>query len=217
MLPGNSTAENSFFSYGPSSKTFLPRDPTIHRAITASRLINRKLRWMTIGGQYDWSSKAYPGGASPAFPTDTGTLLARLFPKMKAEAAIVNIYSPGDTLSLHRDVSEQSGNDLISLSLGCDSIFVAGANDVDCDNVNTLPVGASRGADRCIVIRLRSGDALCMAGESRYVWHGVPKIVAGTCPQWMRDWPAGPSQRFEAWRGWMATKRINLNVRQMFD
>ena len=208
MLPGYGTAEGSFFSYGPSSKTFLPRDPTIHRAITASKLINRKLRWMTIGGQYDWTSKAYPGGVSPAFPRDIGTLLARLFPKMKAEAAIVNIYSPGDTLSLHRDVSEHSGNDLISLSLGCDAIFVVGA---------TLPAETSRGADRCAVIRLRSGDALCMSGESRFAWHGVPKIVAGTCPPWMRDWPAESNQRFEAWRGWMATKRINLNVRQMFD
>jgi alkylated DNA repair protein alkB family protein 1 len=56
-----------------------------------------------------------------------------------------------------------------------------------------------------------------MSGESRFAWHGVPQIVAGSCPQYLRDWPNGDKGEHEEWKGWMAGKRVNLNVRQMWD
>lgn len=115
---------------------------------------------------------------------------------MKAEAAIVNLYSPGDTLSLHRDVSEECNRPLVSISLGCDAIFTCGLDD-----------------ERVATLRLRSGDAVLMSGESRYAWHGVPKVLEGSCPDWMADWPG---EQYQEWEGWMKGKRINLNVRQMF-
>ena len=170
---------------------------------------------MTLGGQYDWTRKAYPEGTPPNFPNDIGNLVHRLFPDMTPEAAIVNIYHPGDTLSLHRDVSEDSNNGLVSISLGCDGLFVIGMPD------------EAGGGTRCMIVRLRSGDAVYMSGPSRYAWHGVPQIIPGTCPKWLHSWPARmeepedasginrPSNDYDAWRGWMATKRINLNVRQM--
>jgi hypothetical protein len=76
-----------------------------------------------------------------------------------------------------------------------------------------------------LALRLRSGDVVYMSGKSRFAWHGVPKVIPGTCPEWMQEWPAGDrdvdvdcsSGEFEAWRGWMASKRINLNVRQMWE
>lgn len=130
---------------------------------------------------------------------------------MKAEAAIVNLYSPGDTLSLHRDVSEECDKPLVSISLGCDGIFVAGLEGED-----------GEGRPRVAVMRLESGDVVLMSGESRYAWHGVPRVLAGTCPEWMRSWPVlegedGEGGEFAGWEGWMAGKRVNLNVRQMFD
>ena len=72
---------------------------------------------------------------------------------------------------------------------------------------------------RVAVLRLKSGDAVLMSGESRFAWHGVPKVVEGTCPEWMKGWPweGDEGGKFERWRGWMSGKRINLNVRQMFD
>jgi len=140
---------------------------------------------------------------------------------MKAEAAIVNLYTPGDTLSLHRDVSEECDRPLVSISLGCDGIFIAGL-----DKSGSGAGDTTDGADS-IVVRLRSGDAVVMSGPARFAWHGVPQILAGTCPEWMRDWPARPAEgdgdectdkdEFEHWRAWMAKKRINLNVRQMWD
>lgn len=68
-----------------------------------------------------------------------------------------------------------------------------------------------------LVLRLRSGDAIYMTQEARFAWHGVPKVLKGTCPQYLEDWPAEDDGRYEAWRGWMKNKRINLNVRQIKD
>lgn len=204
---GGSTQEGpsetpSFFSYSPKSKTvFNPKDPSVHKPLTISKFMEKSLRWVTLGGQYDWTNKVYPDEAPPAFPTDVKDLLEGIFPEMKAQAAIVNLYSPGDTLSLHRDVSEESDNGLVSISLGCDCLFV---------------VGLGRDPSDSIVVHLRSGDALLMSKESRFAWHGVPKILPSSCPTYLASWPAEDDQ-YEEWRDWMKNKRINLNVRQMFD
>lgn len=123
----------------------------------------------------------------------------------------MNIYSPGDSLSIHRDLSEDSDKGLVSMSFGCDGIFVIG---LDAKNEED---------PKALVMRLRSGDAVFMTGEARFAWHGVPQILAGTCPEWLCAWPAKGDvdndnefqNRYEDWRGWMSNKRINLNVRQM--
>ena len=54
-----------------------------------------------------------------------------------------------------------------------------------------------------------------MTQEARYAWHGIPKVLKGTCPDFLQDWPATEDGKFEEWRGWMMNKRVNLNVRQM--
>ncbi|KAK3628666.1 hypothetical protein LTR56_018481 [Elasticomyces elasticus] len=95
-------------------------------------MLDKKLRWMTLGGQYDWTNKVYPEGPPPPFPKDIKNLVEGLFP-MKAEAAIVNLYSPGDTLSAHRDVSEACAQPLVSISLGCEAIFIAAIEDEAAD------------------------------------------------------------------------------------
>ena len=164
------------------------------------------MRWTTLGGQYDWTAKRYPDGAPPTFPPDIKQLLESIFPPTKAEAAIVNLYSPGDTLSVHRDVAESCDTGLISISLGCDAIFIIATEDPETGDENIL------------TLRLRSGSAVYMSGRSRFAWHGVPQIVLDTCPDYLKDWPAsGADGGYEEWRGWMAKKRINLNVRQMWD
>jgi len=157
-------------------------------------MLDKKLRWVTLGGQYDWSLKKYPVDSSslPEFPPDIRELVSSLF-GITAQAAIVNIYSPGDTLAPHRDISESSSAPLVSVSLGCEALFVAGVGD-----------------EEGVVVRVRSGDAIVMSGEARWAWHSVPTIAGGTCPEWLQEWP-------EERRGWMKGKRVNLNVRQMWD
>jgi DNA alkylation damage repair protein AlkB len=193
---GNS---DSFFEVNKQHE-LQPRDPQVHKPMTIGRMLERKLRWMTLGGQYDWTAKVYPDEEHPQFPQDVARLLKAFFPKVDAEAAIVNFYCPGDTLSVHRDVSEDCNQGLISLSIGCDAIFLIGNED---DNSH-------------VTVRLRSGDALLMSGEARFAWHAVPKIIPNTCPTWLQSWPGTESDnRYKQWEGWMKSKRININVRQM--
>lgn len=196
----------SYFDPSAADLQFRPQDPTVHKAFHTRQYLGKKLRWMTLGGQYDWTRKEYPTGAPPAFPSDMARLIGELF-GMTPEAAIVNLYSPGDTLSLHRDVSEDCNRPLVSISLGCDGIFLVG-----------LEGGNDADVSRVACLQLRSGDAVVMSGESRYAWHGVPKVIAGSCPDWMEDWPCTGegTERLADWKGWMKGKRINLNVRQMF-
>ena len=205
----------SFFSMSPlSSELFAPIDHTSHKALTISQFLNRKLRWMTLGGQYNWSEKKYPLEDAPSFPEDIAQFVHHLFPDMKPEAAILNVYTPGDTLSVHRDVSEESDKELVSISFGCDGIFIVG---LDPDE-NVKP--------EYVIVRLHSGDAIVMSGPARFAWHGVPQVIRNTCPASLCDWPAGANNGstdrtgenpYEPWRGWMSNKRINLNIRQMRD
>jgi alkylated DNA repair protein alkB family protein 1 len=204
----------SFFSIPPGDDfLFEPKDANVHKPISISQFMNKKLRWITLGGQYDWTNKVYLDGPPPAFPKDTAQLLHGLFPDLYPQAAIVNFYSPGDTLSLHRDVAEECDRGLLSISIGCDGIFILGLES---------ETAAGEMIVDTLAIRLRSGDAVYMDGASRFAWHGVPQIIPDTCPTWLKNWPTNDGQgcestNFEHWEGWMGNKRINLNVRQMWD
>ncbi|KAG5923155.1 hypothetical protein E4U42_005045 [Claviceps africana] len=203
----------SFFSLSPSSSSppcFLPKDPAIHKPLTAHQVLTRRLHWLTLGGQYDWTNRVYPDHEPPPFPPDLARFLETLFPETRAQAAIVNFYTPGDTMMMHRDVSEQTDKGLVSLSFGCDCLFMIAPD-------TPLPdPGTQLRPKKYLLLRLRSGDAIYMTREARYAWHGVPKVIRGTCPEYLRKWPSENGQ-YTAWEGWMDNKRINLNVRQMTD
>lgn len=192
----------SFFSTEPESHSFSPKDPGEHKRFTNRVALEKSLRWVTLGGQYDWTKKAYPSEAPPQFPEDIARLIGALFSDMEPQAAIVNIYSAKDKLSLHRDVSEEADRGLVSISLGCSCIFMIGLKDKETEEIHHQ------------ALRLDSGDVLYMSGESRYAWHGVPKILPETCPEYLEDWPG---KEYPGWDGWMSRKRINLNIRQMYE
>lgn len=209
------TTCDSFFNMSPESpELFTPIDEAIHKHLTVSQFLERKLRWLTLGGQYNWTAKKYPAEKAPSFPEDIANFIHHIFPFMKPEAAILNVYTPGDTLSVHRDVSEESDKELVSISFGCDGIFVIGLD-------------SEKGEEpKCVAVRLHAGDAVVMSGPARFAWHGVPQVIRNTCPDSLRDWPAiadvesiTPVREdpYGAWRGWMSNKRINLNIRQMKD
>jgi len=202
---------SSFFSYPPDSTVqFEPKDPQIHKPLSVRQALGRKLHWVTLGGQYDWNNRVYPGEEPPPFPPDIAALLESLFPETLAQAAIVNFYTPGDTMMLHRDVSEETDKGLVSISMGCDGLFMIAPN----SHGKSLGGGEPEDAKQYLLLRIRSGDAIYMTKDSRFAWHGVPKVLEGTCPDYLADWPAQDGQ-YEEWRGWMRNKRINLNVRQM--
>lgn len=196
-----------------SPELILPIDRASHKALTVSQFLNRKLRWMTLGGQYNWTEKKYPTQSAPSFPEDIADFVHHIFPDMKPEAAIVNVYTPGDTLSVHRDVSEVSDNALVSISFGCDGIFIVGLDSEEGEE------------PKWVVLRLHSGDAVVMSGTARFAWHGVPQVIRNSCPTSLGDWPAVAHEStirvgkdpYEDWRGWMSNKRVNLSIRQMKD
>lgn len=212
----SSSSSSSFFSLSPDSPaTFTPKDPTVHKALSIKQVLQRRLHWVTLGGQYDWTNRIYPDAAPPMFPADLSAFLTALFPETLAQAAIVNFYTPGDTMMMHRDVSEETDKGLVSLSFGCDCIFMIAPSRPNSTDEITTEAQEGEGK-KYLLLRLRSGDAIYMTQESRYAWHGVPKVMKGTCPAYLAEWPAGDTNgEYEAWRGWMQSKRINLNVRQM--
>ena len=62
-----------------------------------------------------------------------------------------------------------------------------------------------------------------MGGESRWAWHSVPKVLPTEARRdadtMIEGWPGVgdiPGVN-EAWVGWMKNRRVNLNVRQMWD
>ncbi|KKA29860.1 hypothetical protein TD95_000417 [Thielaviopsis punctulata] len=212
----------SFFGYKPDSGTrFLPKDPAVHKPLTIQQVLNRRLSWMTLGGQFDWTNRIYPGTVPPDFPQDIGGFLHAMFPQTIAQAAIVNFYRPGDTMMMHRDVSEKTDRGLISLSIGCDSLFMIAPNGVDWEVEEAKGSEQNYVDKKFVLLRIRSGDVVYMTEESRYAWHGVPKVIRGSCPEALQEWPAQAKQEdregdeYEAWRGWMRNKRVNINVRQM--
>lgn len=119
-------------------------------------------------------------------------------------------------MPVHRDVSEESPLGLASFSLGCDGLFII-SRDVN---------GGGDESDeereqQMVVLRVRSGDVVQMADETRWAWHAMPKIIGGTCPPWLEDWPVGgPEARgpieFERWKGYVRGKRLNISCRQVW-
>jgi alkylated DNA repair protein alkB family protein 1 len=76
---------------------------------------------------------------------------------------------------------------------------------------------------------LRSGDVFIMSGRGRQAYHGVPRIMEGCLPKHFHplaydgqmqgeDGDAGEEgdATDRAVREWMATARVNINVRQVF-
>ena len=206
---GSFFRSSSYESPNPKPE-FTPKDPSHHTPLSLEKALESKLRWMTLGGQYDWTLKAYPMEEPPPFPPDIAALIKSLFPDIEPEAAIVNVYHPHDTLGLHRDVSESSNRGLVSISFGLDCLFFIGLED------------SVSGETRSHILRVKSGDAVIMSEEARFAWHGVPSIILGTCPSRIAGWPGEVCEDPELLenppaKGWMENKRINFSIRQMYE
>ena len=83
-----------------------------------------------------------------------------------AECCLINFYSAGAKMGLHRDENEEDFSaPVVSVSLGDEALFRFGGSE------RKSPTKS---------IRLASGDVLVMAGASRLNYHGVDKIYPGT-------------------------------------
>eukprot|EP00850_Spirogloea_muscicola_P001338 SM000005S17135 [mRNA] locus=s5:367661:369607:+ [translate_table: standard] len=181
-------------------------------AVSGASLL-RRLRWATIGIQFDWSNRQYDH-TMPHRPIrkDLVALAARLAcpalppgSTFRAEAAIINFYSEGDMLGGHLDDMEVDLSlPIVSISLGCTAVFLLG--------------GPSR-EDNPLAMLLRSGDVVLMAGPARLCYHGLPRIFSGggsgkeaLLPALLEElqkpgmWPVAD---------YIHSARININIRQV--
>jgi alkylated DNA repair protein (DNA oxidative demethylase) len=84
----------------------------------------------------------------------------------EAEACLINFYDASAKMGLHQDRDEEDFEaPVVSLSLGDSCIFRVG--------------GVNRN-DPTKSLRLASGDAVVLAGETRLSFHGVDRILPGT-------------------------------------
>ncbi|MFE6228727.1 MULTISPECIES: alpha-ketoglutarate-dependent dioxygenase AlkB [unclassified Streptomyces] len=82
------------------------------------------------------------------------------------DAALVNFYGDGARMGMHQDKEERSGAPVVSLSLGDRCVF---------------RLGNAEGRGRPWKdVELGSGDLFVFGRESRWVYHGVPKVFPGT-------------------------------------
>ncbi|KAF2260328.1 hypothetical protein CC78DRAFT_547543 [Lojkania enalia] len=196
-----------------------PEDILIPKVLEKQKPLNNeqflysKLRWLTLGEQYDWPTRSYAKHSTP-FPNDLTRLVMGLFPHIRPESGVVLIYSAKDFMPVHRDVSEQCQRALASFSVGCDGIFVMARGEDD---------GEGNNAPRTVAIRVRSGDCVHLTGEARWAWHAMARTIPGTCPSFLASWPVGTpgataqeERAYQKWKGYMATKRINVSCRQVW-
>uniref|UniRef100_A0A1I7TQG1 Fe2OG dioxygenase domain-containing protein n=1 Tax=Caenorhabditis tropicalis TaxID=1561998 RepID=A0A1I7TQG1_9PELO len=128
-------------------------------------LLQKSLRWTTLGVEYDWNTKQYPTNGRPV-PEELyqlGNLISNSLKlgDMKPDATILNYYPPKSALSPHVDKSERSNAPLISMSLGQTAVYLSGALSL---------------SEPPIPLWLRNGDFLIMHGEQRLVYHAIPCI-----------------------------------------
>ena len=193
----------------------VPGDQPQHRdsvrpPLPATKLL-KKLRWATLGEQFDWTNRAYdpalPHAPFPPFLASLSQRLAR--PALDSalafspEAAIINFYHEGDTLGGHiDDMEEDWSKPIVSISLGCDAIFLLGG-----ETREEVPSA----------VFLRSGDVVLMSGECRRCYHGVPRIFterSPTCVYSRSDVLIAEHCQHEICR-FLRNVRININVRQV--
>jgi alkylated DNA repair protein (DNA oxidative demethylase) len=100
------------------------------------------------------------------------------------DTALINFYDGSARMGMHQDKEERSGAPVVSLSIGDTCLFRFGNTE-------------NRGRPYTDV-ELLSGDLFVFGGPSRFAYHGVPKVYAGTA-----DPAAG-----------MAAGRLNITLRE---
>ncbi|KAJ2084190.1 hypothetical protein H4R24_000263 [Coemansia sp. RSA 988] len=189
------------------------------------------LRWCTLGQQYNWTTKEYDIGTSdfdhelnammrsiaeaisdPAYAACDGS---ERWPPINnydgsefvSQAGIINFYDERASMAGHTDKTEESMDaPLISFSIGLSCIFLIGGLTRDTEPTPLL---------------LRSGDVLAMCGDSRLAFHGVPRVLPGTTPEYLIQSNAGDDDdlaaRYPEWHNfaiYLGTHRINCNARK---
>ncbi|XP_068154875.1 nucleic acid dioxygenase ALKBH1 isoform X1 [Drosophila tropicalis] len=133
------------------------------------------MRWTTLGYHHNWNTKVYDEEMHSPFPQDLSKMCEFFATVLghsnyASQAAIVNYYPIGSTLSGHTDHSEPNQTaPLFSFSFGQSCIFLIGGRTLD---------------EKPTALYLRSGDVLIMSNESRLCYHAVPRVMKASEEPW---------------------------------
>jgi alkylated DNA repair protein (DNA oxidative demethylase) len=84
----------------------------------------------------------------------------------RPDTALINFYDQQARMGMHQDKDENSDQPVVSLSIGDTAVF---------------RFGNDRSRNRPYTdVELQSGDLFVFGGRSRFAYHGVPKVLAGT-------------------------------------
>ncbi|CAJ1074180.1 nucleic acid dioxygenase ALKBH1 [Xyrichtys novacula] len=180
-----------------------------------------RLRWVTLGYHYNWDTKTYSENHHTPFPTDLHSLSSKVtaacgFPGFIAEAGILNFYRSDSSLGIHVDESElDHSRPLLSFSFGQSAIFL---------------LGGTHRQDPPTAMYMHSGDMMLMSGQSRLLYHAVPRILPAPeghtaskmdpCSpiSLLQDSPVMETVSEEDWRvcsRYIQSSRVNVTVRQV--
>lgn len=200
-----------------------------------------RLTWATVGYQYQWTPRTYDPACRSPFPAALATLAAELAAacgwRLRPEAAILNLYHAASTMGGHRDDAEPCQEvPIVSLSLGLDCVYLlGGATKAEVPRAafsshvphsrRRSPATASLtrrsavlASQAPLAMRLRSGDVVVQGGASRGFVHGVPRVLPHTLPPALCADALPPHARdaLAPFSHWLATHRLNINVRQVY-
>ncbi|MFM8748422.1 MAG: alpha-ketoglutarate-dependent dioxygenase AlkB family protein [Aestuariivirga sp.] len=147
---------------------FVPVMPRTGRPFSVRMTNLGPLGWVSDRGGYRYQP-GHPVSGTPWPPIPP--LLLDLWRSLSGyphdpEACLVNFYSGGAKMGLHRDEDEEDFSaPVVSVSLGDTAVFRIG--------------GPDRGG-RTTTIKLQSGDVLVMGGAARLCYHGIDRVLGGT-------------------------------------
>ncbi|KAF9431736.1 hypothetical protein BGZ76_011757 [Entomortierella beljakovae] len=188
-------------------------EPSSQVPILPPAQLLRKMRWITLGYQYHWPSKTYHFDQNAPFPKELCTLSKAVVDAVDGvgpypysasdfvgEAGVINYYQLKDRLMGHVDRSELNKDaPLVSFSFGHSCIYLLG--------------GPTREQPPTPIL-LQSGDILVMTGPCRSAFHGVPRIIEDTLPEYLQSNPEDPE--WDIYADYLSEARINLNIRQVY-
>jgi alkylated DNA repair protein alkB family protein 1 len=99
--------DNTFFKRerAATEDCLIPNTPEKQKPLNNEQFLYNKLRWLTLGEQYDWPTRSYSKHTTP-FPADLSTLVNGLFPHIRPESGVVLMYSAKDFMPVHRVSAE---------------------------------------------------------------------------------------------------------------
>jgi len=168
----------------------------------------KSLRWCTLGYHFQWTQRLYSDEFRGEFPSDllnmTKSIAEQLKFKFEPQAATINFYPIAkQMMGGHLDDAEEDlTKPIVSCSFGNTVVFLIG--------------GKTRSV-KPTALYIRSGDIVIMGGESRYSYHGVPRMIEYSSPLFLSDYKDIPEKdnHDKYIKEYIKNSRINMNVRQV--